>query len=89
MPPIENRDRSRPAALADLAELVAFCEGAPVSIRGHTHDVGDEAYNDDDPDGRARNRRVEGVAPDCRRLVGAGLDDLEATGAMATFCAHR
>ncbi len=45
------------ATLADIAEVLAFYEGAPVSIRGHTDDVGDDTYNDD-----LSRRRAQAVA---------------------------
>lgn len=43
--------------LAQVADVVRFYEDAPVSIRGHTDDVGNEAYNDD-----LSRRRAEVVA---------------------------
>lgn len=45
------------ATLAEIAEVLAFYQDAPVAIRGHTDDVGSDAYNDD-----LSERRADAVA---------------------------
>ncbi len=61
--------------LADIAEVLTFYEGAPVSIRGHTDDFGDAAYNDD-----LSQHRAQAVAD--ALVEGHGIDrsDLDVSG---------
>jgi outer membrane protein OmpA-like peptidoglycan-associated protein len=45
------------ALVADIAEVLAFYDGVPARIEGHTDDVGGDAYNDD-----LSRRRADAVA---------------------------
>lgn len=66
------------ATLAEIAEVIAFYQDAPVAIRGHTDDVGSEAYNDN-----LSERRSDAVATnlvdthgvDQARLAVSGLGE--------------
>jgi photosystem I P700 chlorophyll a apoprotein A2 len=61
--------------LAEIAEVVAFYGEAPVSIRGHTDDVGDEAYNDD-----LSRRRATAVAEELASTHGIDRARLDVVG---------
>jgi photosystem I P700 chlorophyll a apoprotein A2 len=66
------------AVLADIAEVVDFYREAPVSILGHTDDVGDEAYNDDLSHRRATavaDELVDGQGVERSRLDVVGLGE--------------
>lgn len=61
--------------LAQVAQVVRFYQDAAVSIRGHTDDVGDEAYNDD-----LSRRRAEAVAERLESAHGVDPARLEVVG---------
>lgn len=63
------------ATLSEIAEVLSYYGAAPVAIRGHTDDVGDEAYNDD-----LSRRRARAVAEALVERHGVDPSRLEVTG---------